>query len=125
MTNNEYIENVLKTKSSDYNAIIDRLSYIDIDLFHAVMGLSTEAGEALDMFKKHIYYGKEFDEINLIEEIGDAMWYLAIACNALDITFEQVMEKNIEKLKARYGDKFSEEKANNRNLNIEREVLEK
>jgi len=96
-----------------------------IDLLHAAMGLVTESGEFMDMLKKHLFYGKPLDEVNLLEEIGDASWYLAIALNALGSSFEEVMARNIEKLQARYPDKFTEQAALVRNLDKEREILEK
>jgi len=95
------------------------------DLIHASMGLVTEAGEFQDMLKKHLYYGRELDEVNLKEEIGDTLWYCAIALNALGTDFETVMQTNINKLKARFPDKFTEDNANSRNLDKEREILEK
>ena len=81
------------------------------DLLHASMGLVTEAGEFQDMLKKHVFYGKPLDEVNLKEEIGDLLWYCAIALEALDTDFQAVMQTNIDKLKARYPEKFTEEKA--------------
>ena len=94
-------------------------------LLHAGIGLSTEAGEFLDALKKHIFYGKELDKVNLAEEMGDMFWYMAIVADELGFEFEEVMEKNISKLKARYGEKFTEEKAENRDLNTERDILNK
>jgi NTP pyrophosphatase (non-canonical NTP hydrolase) len=126
MTNNEYIKNALKTNTPNYKDIKKRFdSDYMIDILHSAIGLSGESGELLDAVKKHLYYGKSLDIINLKEEAGDILWFLSILLNRLDISFEEVMEKNIEKLKARYGEKFSEEKAINRNILIEREVLEK
>ena len=95
------------------------------DLLHASMGLVTEAGEFQDMLKKHVFYGKPLDEVNLKEEIGDLLWYCAIALEALDTDFQAVMQTNIDKLKARYPEKFTEEKAENRDLAKERKILEK
>jgi NTP pyrophosphatase (non-canonical NTP hydrolase) len=94
-------------------------------LLHAGIGLTTEAGEFIDALKKHIFYGKELDRVNLSEEIGDIFWYLAIAADELGINFESVMNRNIEKLKARYGEKFTEESAEDRDLDQERDILEK
>ena len=91
---------------------------------HAGIGLSTESAEILDSLKKRIFYGKPLDEVNLKEEMGDLFWYLAIMADSLNIDFETIMSKNIEKLKARYGQKFSEEKAVERNLILERQTLE-
>lgn len=96
-----------------------------LDLVHCAIGASTEAGELLDAFKKHIYYKKELDIVNVGEEIADMQWYLFNLCRLLDLDMEVLLENNIAKLKARYGEKFSEEKALNRDLDKEREILEK
>jgi NTP pyrophosphatase (non-canonical NTP hydrolase) len=126
MNSMDYIKDAIKTESREFKAMDSRLSDDGIKrLLHAGIGLSTESGEFLDALKKHIFYGKELDRVNLAEEIGDLFWYLAIASDELKIDFESVMNKNIEKLKARYGEKFTEEKAENRNLDSERVILEK
>ncbi len=126
MNSNEYIKNAIRTESVDFKAIEGRLcEKSNIRLLHASMGLSTEAGEFLDSMKKHLFYGKPLDKINLAEELGDLFWYCAIVADELGVSFEEVMERNIEKLKARYGERFNEEKAENRNLKVEREILEK
>lgn len=126
MNSKEYIENAVKTESTNFKSMDDRLSKDGLKrLLHAGMGLSTEAGEFLDALKKHIFYGKELDRVNLAEEMGDVFWYCAIVASELGINFEDVMDKNIEKLKARYGEKFTEEKADTRDLEKERSILEK
>ena len=125
MNSINYIKDAIKTESREFKAMDTRLSDDGIKrLLHAGIGLSTESGEFLDALKKHIFYGKELDRVNLAEEIGDLFWYLAIASDELKIDFESVMSKNIEKLKARYGEKFTEEKAENRDLDSERVILE-
>jgi len=125
MNSKEYIQDAIRTESTDFSAMNDRLSSDGTKrLLHAGIGLSTEAGEFLDALKKHIFYGKELDRVNLKEEMGDLFWYLAIACNELGVEFEPLMETNIAKLKARYGEKFSEHKAENRDLDTERTILE-
>jgi NTP pyrophosphatase (non-canonical NTP hydrolase) len=125
MNSAEYIKDAIKTESREFSSMDQRLNDDGLKrLLHAGIGLSTESGEFLDALKKHIFYGKELDRVNLAEEIGDLFWYLAIASDELKIDFESVMAKNIEKLKARYGEKFSETKAENRNLNVERTILE-
>ena len=86
-------------------------------------GMVTEAGEIADHLKKVIFYGKPLDRTNLIEELGDMFWYMALMCDALSVDFEDVWRINIAKLKARYGEKFSEERAVNRDLVNERIVL--
>lgn len=124
MTPTEYIENVLKTES------VVRLSnetlgrQLNSRILHGAMGACTEGGELLDACKKHVFYGRELDKVNIKEEIGDVLWYIAILCDELGLTFEEVMDTNIAKLKARYGEKFSAEKAENRDLEKERAILE-
>lgn len=95
-----------------------------LNLLHCAIGASTEAGELLDAFKKHIYYKKELDVVNIGEEIADIQWYLFNLCRLLNLDMEQLLEANISKLKARYGDKFSTERAINRDLDTERNILE-
>lgn len=92
---------------------------------HMVMGMETEVGEIMDGFKKNLAYNKPIDMVNMKEEIGDLMWYVAGFCRFNDIDLEQVLKTNIAKLKARYPEKFTEEAAINRNLDAEREILEK
>ena len=83
-------------------------------LTNAVMGLCGESGEACDIVKKHLFHGHELDRDALIKELGDIAWYLAEACESLEITPDEVLEKNIEKLKKRYPEGFSPEKSINR-----------
>lgn len=121
-----YIEKAIKTESKDFDKISNRLQDKSmIRLLHAGMGLATESAEFLDALKKAIYYGKELDKVNLAEEMGDILWYCATALDELGVSFEEVMEKNIAKLEARYPEKFTEEKAENRDLKTERDILEK
>ena len=104
--------------------IANELTAEDAHLLHMTVGVSGEAGELLDPLKKTIFYGKSLDKINLDEEIGDILWYVAIYLNARGITFEQIMQQNIDKLRARYPEKFTSEHAINRDLDAEREALE-
>lgn len=94
-----------------------------IRLLHGAIGLCTECGEIQDTLKKHIYYGAILDKDNLVEELGDVLWYVALLCNALQVNMNNVMDRNIEKLKRRYGDKFSKDKALNRNVEFEQKVF--
>jgi NTP pyrophosphatase (non-canonical NTP hydrolase) len=83
-------------------------------LINSVMGLTGESGEVIDLVKKHLFHSHELDKNHLIKELGDVAWYLAVACTALDITLEEVLITNIEKLKKRYPEGFSVEKSINR-----------
>lgn len=112
----EYAESVRRTM-----AILPK---IEEDNLHMVLGISTEAGELLDVFKKNLAYKKDIDWVNVREEIGDLMWYISNFCTINNLDFGDILLKNVEKLKVRYPDKFTEHNANNRNLNRERETLE-
>ncbi len=112
----EYAEKAKRT-----NAILaDKLTAN----IHMLLGLQTEGGELSDIFKKNIAYGKPIDWINAQEEIGDMMWYISNFCTINGFDLEKILEQNIAKLEARYPEKFTEEKAENRDLTKEREILE-
>ena len=96
----------------------------NVDLLHAAMGMSTEANEFLDALKKHMFYGAKLDHVNLKEELGDMLWYMAIAMDVLDTDFNKEMERVIKKLRSRYPEKFTEADALDRDLEEERKVLE-
>mgnify|MGYP001827435397 CR=1 FL=1 len=94
-------------------------------IFHAIMGTATEAVELLEALD---FDGNEMDYVNLGEEFGDLNWYQAIFCDASGIEWEHILKVNADKLhksnKARYKNGFSNEDANVRNLDAEREVLD-
>lgn len=120
-----YLEESARTAAADYPKIAERLaSPENIDLLHGAMGLSTEANELVDAMKKVVFYGKPVDAVNLKEEIGDALWYIALLCRRLNVSMESIMQTNIDKLKARYPQKFTEEAAMKRDLDVERKILE-
>lgn len=121
----EYIEDVLRTESK---VTLSQDSHLSRGL-HAVLGIATESGELLDAYKKHIYYGKSLDCVNVEEELGDLCWYMSVLIDVLrakgmNVSWEKIWAKNAEKLKKRYGEKFSQEKALNRDLDAERKILE-
>jgi NTP pyrophosphatase (non-canonical NTP hydrolase) len=111
---NKYIEFVRQTTSpasSEYPKLVERLNELegqgaDVSrLMTAAFGMSAEAGEFTEVVKKIFLQGKPYNEENVFHmkrELGDLCWYLAQACMALDITFEEVLEMNYEKLSARY-----------------------
>lgn len=94
------------------------------DELHMVIGISTEAGELLDAYKKHFAYGKELDTVNVEEEIADIIWYISNLCRLKNIDFEKALQRNIDKLKARFPEKFTQKDALNRDLDVERKILE-
>lgn len=101
------------------------LSENTTDALHCVIGMVTESGELADAFKKHIYYGKELDIINVAEEIGDTLWYIHNLCRLMDLDIEKIMQNNIDKLMKRFPEKFTTDNAINRDLDAERKELEK
>ena len=80
-------------------------------LINGVMGLCGESGEAINIVKKHLAQGHELDREGLIKELGDIAWYLAETASALEINLDEVLAKNIEKLKKRYPEGFDTEKS--------------
>lgn len=126
MMPNEYQQLALRTEVTPLfvNDAAGNPSAFLSRLFHGAMGMDTEQAELMDMLKKHFIYGKQLDEVNVLEECGDGLWYIALALDACGFTLEEAMVKNIEKLRKRYPDKFSPEKALNRDLEGERKVLE-
>ena len=80
-------------------------------LINGVMGLCGEAGEAIDIVKKHLAQGHELDREALIKELGDVAWYLAETAHAMGVPLEEVCSRNIEKLRRRFPEGFSEEKS--------------
>ena len=92
-----------------------------VRLIHAGAGMVTEAGEFWDVLKRHIFYGQPLDRPHLAEEIGDGLWYYALACNALGLDMGEVMAANVRKLQARFPDKFTEELAKEENRDRQKE----
>ena len=106
MTVNEYQKLAMTTLNP-------ALSKKDI-LINGVMGLCGESGEAIDIVKKWLAQGHELDKEQLAKELGDICWYLAETATALDLSLEDIMAANIEKLKKRYPDGFEAQRSINR-----------
>ncbi len=122
---NTYQILAMNTEASAPHGLVAEVGIHPARMVHASIGLSTESAELLDAVKKMLFYGKPLDTVNVLEEIGDICWYLAILCDALNIDLEKdVLDKNIAKLKSRYPNKFSCNNAINRDLTKERAVLE-
>jgi len=122
MTPDEYIKNAVRTERAEYD--FTETNGVSPRVEHAVMGVVTEAGELMTAVKKAKIYAKEFDKINLIEEAGDLMWYLAILADDLGVSFEEIWDKNIRKLKIRFPEKYDKKLVLNRRLEKERKELE-
>ena len=124
---NKYIEFVRQTTSpasSDFAQLLARLTELEVAdadvprLLTAAFGMSAEAGEFTEIVKKVFLQGKPYNADNVEHlkiELGDILWYAAQACMALDVSFEEVMERNYLKLSARYPEgTFSVYKSENR-----------
>lgn len=103
MTINEYQELAMRTLNT-------KLTKKDV-LINSVMGLCGESGEAIDIVKKWFAHGHELNREALIKELGDIAWYLAEAATALDISLDEILQINIDKLKKRYPDGFDTQKS--------------
>jgi len=119
----EFVNAVTSDESKDYSAFDKRTYELTKDipverLLTAALGICAEGGEFTEVVKKIVFQGKPVNEENIFHmkrELGDICWYLAQACMALDTTFDEVIEMNVEKLKARYpGGEFDVHFSENR-----------
>ena len=120
----QFVDGVTSEPSKDFDAFIYRLQELngensDIQrLLTAAVGLSAESGEFTEIVKKIIFQGKPYNDDNVYHmkrELGDICWYLAQACMALNTNFNEILEMNVDKLKARYpGGEFDVYKSENR-----------
>ena len=108
----EFVKEVTSDASNHREEMIQRL--VDIEktyginpslLMTAAIGLSSESGEFIEIVKKAVFQGKPLDkdvQFHLKRELGDIMWYVANACRTLDLTLDDIISENVEKLKSRY-----------------------
>ena len=106
-----FVDGVTSNPSKDYKSFIESLGVLDGQganinrLTTAAVGISAEGGEFMEIVKKMVFQGKPWNDDNrehLIIELGDVMWYVMQACMALDVSIEDVVAGNVEKLKKRY-----------------------
>lgn len=71
------------------------------------LGLAGEAGEVSDLIKKGIFHQQGIDKEKIKKELGDVLWYLVALCTEFELTLDEVMHQNIDKLKARFPDGYS------------------
>ena len=120
----KFVDAVTSDSSKDFVYLADRLVELDRKganierLTTSGVGLAAESGEFLEIVKKMVFQGKPWNDANrehLIIELGDVLWYVAQACMALDISFEEVLERNLQKLEKRYrGGSFDIHDSENR-----------
>ena len=119
-----FVDTVTSDSSKNFVDLADRLGELDRQganierLTTAGVGLAAESGEFLEIVKKMVFQGKPWNDDNrehLIIELGDVMWYVMQACAALDVSLEDVVAGNVEKLKKRYpGGEFNVYESENR-----------
>ena len=121
----DFVAGVTSKPSTDLPALLSRITDLDVEcdadiprLLTAALGLTAESGEFTEVVKKIILQGKPYTEENkfhMKRELGDICWYIAQACMALDTTFDEIIEMNVDKLQARYpGGEFNVQKSENR-----------
>ena len=120
----EFVNEVTSNESKHNDVFFERLAYLKEKnfpserLLTAAVGMSAEAGEFTEVIKKIIFQGKPVNEENLFHlkrELGDIMWYVAQACIGLNISLDEVIEMNVEKLMTRYpGGQFDVHYSENR-----------
>ena len=105
MTVNEYQKHALRTAGTNENGDL---------LVNGVMGLNGEAGECIDIVKKHLFQKHPLDVEHMAKELGDVSWYLAVTAYAIGYNLEDIFKMNIEKLLNRYPDGFDAKRSQNR-----------
>ena len=120
----EFVYGVTSAPSTDYTALVQRMTALEAEdadvckLLTAALGLTAESGEFTEIVKKIVFQGKPYNNENVFHmkrELGDICWYIAQACMALDTTFDEIIEMNVNKLEARYpGGSFDVHKSENR-----------
>ena len=121
----DFVDGVTREPSRDFAQLLKRMTELEVeddcDLSHlltAALGLTAESGEFTEVVKKIILQGKPYNKENVFHlkrELGDICWYIAQACMALDTTFDEIIEMNVDKLKARYpGGEFDVHHSENR-----------
>ena len=120
----QFVKGVTSAPSLDHLVLEARLRELDANgtnttqLLTAALGLTAESGEFTEVVKKMVFQGKPYNEENVFHmkrELGDICWYLAQACMALDTSFDEILEMNVDKLKARYpGGEFDVHHSENR-----------
>lgn len=104
MNVNTYQQEALRTEQG-INKRPD-MDYNTARLLNGLMGLNGEAGEAIDILKKHLFQGHPLDKYHIAKELGDVAWYLAVAADALGYDLSTIFEMNVQKLRDRYPDGF-------------------
>lgn len=111
MDPNKYQELAARTDPDRTPQVVDKLLAARPTgawFLHSVIGLAGETGELAAAAQRWLWYGRELDKTNVVEEIGDVCWYLAQCCRSMGVDLEVIMKANIDKLKFRYPERYTD-----------------
>ena len=121
MVANEYQKLAMRTNDGKATErLSEKIETVEYDIggiFNAALGLSGEIGEFNDLLKKWVFHKKEIDVEHAKKELGDIMWYVAMMCHSFGWELDDILQMNVDKLKARYPDGFDVNLANHRKEN--------
>ena len=121
MVANEYQKLAMRTNDGKATErLSEKIKTPEYDIggiFNAALGLSGEIGEFNDLLKKWVFHEKEIDVEHAKKEIGDIMWYVAMMCHSFGWELDDILQMNVDKLRARYPDGFDVNLANHRKEN--------
>lgn len=83
-------------------------------LANAALGLTGEAGEVAEVIKKHLFHATPLDRDAIVKELGDCLWYIGAFATVLDLSMDDIAQRNIDKLRNRYPEGFDPERSRNR-----------
>ena len=107
----KFVDAVTSDESKDFIALSDRLVALDEKganierLMTGAIGINAEGGEVMELVKKLVFQGNPWNKEtkdHLVKELGDTIWYVVQCLIALDVSLDEVVSKNVEKLEARY-----------------------
>ena len=121
-------ENMTLALAKDGEDIVKNLTPEQANLWHMATGVSGEAGELLDAIKKHVIYQKPLDVENVKEELGDMLFYMSNLMQSVGLSFEEVLQHNVDKLSVRYSsgsysNKQAQERADKVSELVEKVIL--
>lgn len=106
-----FVDAVTSDESKDFVAFSDRVVSLDEKganierLLTGAVGINSEGGEIMEIVKKLMFQGKPWNDetvYHLKRELGDVMWYVTQCLIALDVSMDEIVAMNVEKLEKRY-----------------------
>lgn len=127
MNGNEYQKLAMRTNDGNCTARVKALIAASYqapihtvpapgELLNGALGITGEAGEVADLIKKHVFHGHDLNRDEIVKELGDVCWYVALLATSIGVGLDEILERNIEKLKRRYPEGFSSAASINRKI---------